>query len=544
MAVLLSDAWSDDLRVQADAFEQTCDTAAVTSDAFTTSQPNKWQLRQSPLDLFATDADGDGFVAPDSGGTDCNDSDANIIGPIAWYPDDDGDGYGSSRLPVVVRACVGTALTASRTGDCNDRDPSIHPDQPEFRCDGQDDNCNDIKDEGFDLGGSCLNAFQCPGVVTCDPAQGNVQCLSAATPTAYFMDEDGDGKAGADAGVSCSGPAPGTTTEMADCDESSPFVAKGVPEVCDRLDNNCNGLIDEGTSCNYNWEPVGTGAGTVRWIATATNGTDQAWLVSKTGQIAHVDSDGSVALLPDCPGSWNAAWSSKTGQMFLAGDNGKLATRISTGCTESQTPDPNVNLTGIAGIENADGGAPTIYIVSSAGFIFKWTPPNAPIQIATTGVNLRAISARGDADTLFAVGARDFGVPVPKPSALRYSPADGLWIEEPLPSAALSEFLLSVHVLSRRFAYAAGGKGMVFERVDGVWRQLPFLSGGVDVTGIVAFSSKGLYASTQGGTIAHFNSAGWTNVYSNPRALRAITGTNPTHLLSVGDQGVVLGWRP
>ena len=543
VAVLLSDAWSDDLRIQADAFEQTCDMAAVTSDAFTTSQPNKWQLRQSPLELIATDADRDGFVSSDTGGTDCNDSDASISGPRHWYVDSDGDSYGNRVIPPVGPSCAApTPSSSSRSGDCNDQDPSVHPDQPEFRCDGKDDNCDDVTDEVFDLGADCANEFQCPGFKTCDLNLG-VQCVSTVTPTAWYMDEDGDGKAGTDAGVSCSRPTPGATAEMMDCDESSPFAAKGIADICDRLDNNCDGVVDEG-SCNYLWQS--TNVSTPNWVAIATYGDSRAWFVSTTGQMVHVDMAGRSPVYTECQGSWNAAWSSQTGQLFIAGRDGKLATRTRSfgSCIATQTPDPTAQLTGIVGVENLEGGVPTTYAVASNGYIFEWTPPSAPVQTATTGINLRAITARGGIDTLLVVGAKDFGVAEPIPKAFHYSPSQDQWIEETLPASAPSVYLTAAHVLSRRFAYAAGNKGVIFEREDGVWRQLPSLTSRADITGIVAFSRKLIYVSTAQGTIERFDQSQWTRDYQASPAVRAISGTKPTHLVAAGDQGVVLEWRP
>ncbi|WP_366928150.1 MopE-related protein [Corallococcus exiguus] len=116
------------------------------------------------------DGDGDGFVSPNSGGTDCDDFDASIMGPRSWYRDDDGDGYGNNRLPPVVQSCFGPGPTASNSGDCDDRDPLVRPDQAEFRCDGKDDNCDSNVDEGFNVGNTCTSSQGAQGVIICDPA--------------------------------------------------------------------------------------------------------------------------------------------------------------------------------------------------------------------------------------------------------------------------------------------------------------------------------------------------------------------------------------
>jgi len=66
---------------------------------------NLYQLGSSPT---ACDMDDDGVEAGHCGGTDCDDcdADADIIRP--WYPDVDGDQYGSSDASP-VEACAAPA---------------------------------------------------------------------------------------------------------------------------------------------------------------------------------------------------------------------------------------------------------------------------------------------------------------------------------------------------------------------------------------------------------------------------------------------------
>ena len=76
--------------------------------------------------------------------------------------------------------------------DCNDNDILVHPGQEEFRCDRLDDNCDGAVDESFDVNGACTDAFQCPGTKAC--SNGGVACTNTVPPTAYYRDEDGDGR--------------------------------------------------------------------------------------------------------------------------------------------------------------------------------------------------------------------------------------------------------------------------------------------------------------------------------------------------------------
>ncbi|WP_158616944.1 putative metal-binding motif-containing protein [Corallococcus exercitus] len=539
VAVFRQAGWSNDVRVEASAKEQSCDGAQVAT-AQADASLAKDGITPVELSLSAMDSDGDGFVRLEDQGTDCNDRDANLGGPKAWYPDDDNDGYGNLQLPAKITACEGPALTASRTGDCNDRDSSVHPDQTEFRCDGQDDNCDDVKDESFDVGGTCLNDVQCPGAKVC--ANGGVACNSTVTPTAYYFDEDGDGKAGADGGVTCGPPPSGTVAEFSDCDESSVYVNKGLPEVCDRLDNNCSGgAPDEGLiGCTYGWLGSSGGGGQPRWSAIAV-GQDVAWLAGEDTSNNVLKVQTTVQTPSTCAGGWSAAWVSATGQLFLAGTGGKLASKTLTqsDCTIVTTPGSNAELTGIVGFNSTDGSPPTLYAVSSNGFIFRWVSGSTPVHIATTGINLRAVHAAGGPETMLAVGAKDFGVTDPLARAVRFVSPDAPWQEESLPAGLPSTFLNGVHVVSANYAYAVGNKGIVLERNHGVWRQVTSLPSSVDLTDVVAFGQKALYVTiAQTGAIQFFDGTTWTSVYSNARALRALDASSPTRIGASGDQGV------
>jgi len=80
----------------------------------------------------------------------------------------------------------------------------------------------------------------------------------------YYRDFDGDGYGGPDSGytVNCSLPKY-YATKQGDCDDSDERIYPGAPEVCNKRDDNCNGLIDEGlpiVTCHVDMDGDGHGS--------------------------------------------------------------------------------------------------------------------------------------------------------------------------------------------------------------------------------------------------------------------------------------------
>ncbi len=127
-------------------------------------------------------------------------------------------------------------------------------------CDGIDNDCDDQIDEGFNLGEECVSGLgvcQRHGVYACDQSGGSVCDAAPGTPQPERcdgIDNDCDGNIdnGFHVGEAC-------WKEENDCRAEGTFVCLDdgsgsvcdaeVPEpsieICDGIDNNCNGLIDE-----------------------------------------------------------------------------------------------------------------------------------------------------------------------------------------------------------------------------------------------------------------------------------------------------------
>ncbi|MCA9615723.1 MAG: hypothetical protein KC586_23365, partial [Myxococcales bacterium] len=168
---------------------------------------------------LSCDADGDGFESFACGGTDCDDTDANVnpeatevCDPEQRDEDCDPTTFGDLDVDgdgVVDALCCNLDLCGA---DCDDTDASVRPGAPEV-CNRRDDDCDDSIDEDASM----------PG----------------------FVDEDSDGRGdGARPTMGCAG-APRFSTVGDDCDDADPARNPAQVEVCDGVDNDCDDRLDE-----------------------------------------------------------------------------------------------------------------------------------------------------------------------------------------------------------------------------------------------------------------------------------------------------------
>ncbi|MBM4391296.1 MAG: putative metal-binding motif-containing protein [Deltaproteobacteria bacterium] len=222
------------------------------------------------------DEDGDSFCVSDG---DCDESDP-LVNPNAaeacdgidnncdgqvdegvlgtYYADADSDGFGDASLP--EEACEAPAGSVANADDCDDANGTVFPGAAEA-CDGLDNDCDGSIDEDV--------------------------------TTVWYEDADGDTYGNDASSVDgCESPGVGWVAVGGDCNDAEPKAWTGAAEVCDLIDNNCDGQIDEGLGTTYYADTDGDGYGD-----PANTATDCAGAV-----------DGWVSNADDCNDSEKLAW--------------------------------------------------------------------------------------------------------------------------------------------------------------------------------------------------------------------------------------------
>ncbi len=159
------------------------------------------------------DLDGDGYRAD---ADDCDDTDPTV------HP-----GAGETYYDGVDNDCDPATIDDDQDADgvsvdvdCNDYDPAVNPDAVDL-CDGVDNNCDGSVDEAPGLDG--------------------------------WIDADGDGYGDAAHPVTICDVDPVPVDNDTDCNDAEPAAFPGNPEVCDAIDNDCNGVVDDGATDATPW---------------------------------------------------------------------------------------------------------------------------------------------------------------------------------------------------------------------------------------------------------------------------------------------------
>ena len=252
------------------------------------------------------DNDGDGFSAC----TDCDDGDITVnpdatevcfdgkdndcandiddefsIDAQHWLPDADEDGYGDRENDIV--ACERPSFFLTEPvhvgGDCDDLEPLVNPGVAEF-CDDVDNDCDDEIDEE-----------------------------DAVDANWWYADEDEDGFGDLyNTGRGCLQP-DGYVSNSDDCSDDASDVNPTASEVCDFVDNDCNGRFYLGGLM-----PLDDGNTVVQLIGEQANdrfGTNVAFMPDQ-------NDDGMAEYAVSAPGSAHGAPTAGSVYVFAGSDHG------------------------------------------------------------------------------------------------------------------------------------------------------------------------------------------------------------------------------
>ncbi|GDX81801.1 hypothetical protein LBMAG42_36120 [Deltaproteobacteria bacterium] len=179
----------------------------------------------APIDYVADDTDCDDAEAGvypgapescDSVDEDCDGAtDEDAVDAETTYADEDGDTYGDPSA--VTTDCSIPASNVFDNTDCDDTDAAIYPSANEV-CDGVDQDCNALVDD------------------------------SAIDAAAWYADDDGDTWGDAsDVEYDCD-PVAGRTDAPGDCADANARINPGATEMCNAVDDDCDGVVDDNAS--------------------------------------------------------------------------------------------------------------------------------------------------------------------------------------------------------------------------------------------------------------------------------------------------------
>jgi hypothetical protein len=194
------------------------------------SSPTDAKTQADGAPLPTSDNDGDGFSPADGDCDDknpavhpgvteaCNDIDDDCNGKIDDL-DNDGDGFSQ---------CVGAGQ------DCDDDDPEIYPGSFTFCAPGKDGDCDGIPDMEVDK--------DLDGFAVCEDCNDKDPTAYPGAPLdcKYGKDKNCDGKAD----NAMDSDQDGYST-CDDCDDKDPSVHPYEPEQCNAKDDDCNGVTDD-----------------------------------------------------------------------------------------------------------------------------------------------------------------------------------------------------------------------------------------------------------------------------------------------------------
>jgi len=434
--------------------------------------------------------------------------------------------------------------------DCDDGDPAVFPrDGGEPLCDGKDEDCRGGADDTFLVGAACAADGGCgTGAIACAPGGPSQSTTCAAQPVPeYWVDGDRDGYGGDDAGFSCSPPS-GWVRERGDCDDLRWWINPDAGEVCDQVDDDCDGVVDDlgGQRCDRIQVPGLTAPPqSSNGPRLAMAGVGRVVVVGGSGGVAYVEGDGGVLWRGGvCAGDWYSAWVNPANdRVFLGGTSGALGALERTGSCLAQQTAGNYHFGLWA---QADGGPnPLINWVDVGAHYGTWVVPGSisdhGVQITPCCGNLRSIDGRPSGVMMACGWLWDT---VQRHARVLRSPGQGqafvdLRVEDALADAGLGTMQAALHDVTfprDDLAYAVGESSAFVQWNGSGWAVLPPVNAiRSQINSVVAFSEQHVYLAT-GNFILRWNGTGYSVVvFAENTIFSMVRGTGPDDLWAVAN---------
>jgi hypothetical protein len=288
---------------------------------------------------------------------DCDDwiDEDDAVNKTTWYADADGDGFGTALY--TVEACTAPDDFVSNNTDCNDLEVTAYPGAPELCDNGLDNDCDGLVDDADDdmqgfltwyrdydhdtagdpstgidscteIPGYVLNGDDCDDSTArrspyidevCDGGVDN-DCdglvddddPSMVGPATWYLDQDEDEFGTPDDTIETCDQPDGYVFYGGDCDDSNKDIRPYAEEVCNEIDDDCDGDTDEDVTPTWYADSDSDGYG--------DPGLSQMTCEQESGWVANAE---------DCNDSEPLAWT----------DGPELCDSVDNNCDGSTDPD-------------------------------------------------------------------------------------------------------------------------------------------------------------------------------------------------------------
>ena len=325
-----------------------------------------------------------------------------------------------------------------------------------------------------------------------------------------------------------------------------PDNSKKTAEVCDGLDDDCDGVVDDQAGnqvVNSLNEPYYDGSpSSTEGVGICTGGTKtceqpaSVWAFSSGGSVVSWNGSGWSSVASGTTSALNGAWGNGASNEWAVGGAGTIV-HWNGSAWSGVTSGTTATLTGIWG-----SAANDVWAVGQGGAIVHWNGSAWSVVSSGTTNALAAVWGSASND-VWAVGAAG--------TTLHWN--GSAW--SPVASGTTSAFA-SVWGSASNDVWAVGGGGTVFHWNGSAWWSAT--SGTANnLQGVWGTGVGNAWAVGAGGTILHWDGSSWStkiswspslskwSVAASPttNSLRAVWGSGPADGWAAGDSGTILHWN-